>query len=908
MKIQSLFVNGCYQHTINYGNKQNDTEYFIIEYPDNEDIVLFSFSAINNTYIVETDEGQKKYSINTDGIKIDAPESQDGIKKFTISIPWVEFLENTSTPKKTSKGEQKGTPNTEPICEINEGELYENTCTIDGKDYKTIMLRTPNRNNSPLEIRVNFILDGVTKSVVIYVAQSKNIYDVMLDFGSEATQMAITPRSDAVSIDSFKHIFESIKEKYKSNEETEDSIEYYQYEPGDDKLFRTYSLVKKQIAEEEIKTLTDYIALNINGNVKDSDTSAPVHKILFTKQFNNEKGDEYIVVPNVKFSGFGGVELPTVRVGNTPRSINEIGGGGSYFLYRRGMALFLKEALDIIINDQPCNESKPCFVSFHILMPNVYQHSEILTILSLLQTDIEEIINKEEGFSKVIKGFEVTVVSESDASIMGALEFKCVSLRQRVNAGNYLLLDAGKGTLDFSLVNLRYENNGKRIYKNVWRTGIIGAGNSLTYAYLLDLLYEYLGGEDEKVNDTKLRNVLYEYFIDPGDKYLLLNLMRAVENYKKCETTEESITSRQNPSDEIDLSRFAAWIEGKDPEGNGCINKEGKARKLQHKNYVKAMITLLVDEVVAEIDRMQKGMKADNRNRIDGVIYAGRAFLLADFKEQLHEKIQEEYGVARGNANENSLDEIEFINERYAVTMKNVCLLSSSVILRGRYSRKLVSTPILCTLTNDEQNNTGEQPQNQSQNQPEQTTNPGDTPSKVKQWLKNKLENLKNIMSDSSLGEFQKGEEARGWEVGIVAKAVTLSPPLTGTRIDINDPQNEYISIGGRMYLLEGVGSGSYDVFFDGKNYLLRDQYGQKTQVLRSGAFDLRKSQFLQSSLFPNINVTEANIFIPQVVQDTLPVNNKGTDNTTGSDSGNTNSGTNENGGKSIEELVNFKR
>lgn len=69
---------------------------------------------------------------------------------------------------------------------------------------------------------------------------------------------------------------------------------------------------------------------------------------------------------------------------------------------------------------------------------------------------------------------------------------------------------------------------------------------------------------------------------------------------------------------------------------------------------------------------------------------------------------------------------------------------------------------------------------------------------------------------------------------------------------------------------------GSYDAFFDGEKYLLRGQNGGEF-YFDNPDYDLTTSPFAQSSLFPNIDVTDAHsvMLIPKVkLNENNPINN----------------------------------
>lgn len=854
MKLQNIYVNGRYEHTINYESINEQVEQFIIERITPSEVSLFTLRSKNLSYIIETEGGAKEYALVGEIVEpsVDG-EGNNAINEVTLKLKFNSSQNN----QPNNAGNLRRTHGVAKTV-IAESTHYHLCCNnvrlnVSGevKEYNVLSLEMLTGNYNAIKISATFELERSSKKLDVYVADKSEIVDVMLDFGSEATQMAVISRSNTIDLQIFTNIFSSIKDKYTSDDVPQTLTDYYQYEPGNEELFRSYSLVKKEFSNDDVNQILGDIAGGING----TDGFPSVQKVLFTKQFYNENKNDFIVAPNVKLSGFGGVKLPSVRVGDVNTPINRIGGAACFFLYRRSMALFLSEALnqaDIRQSHLNDAQKKPRFVSFHVLMPNVYKHSDVIKILRLLQNDIADIIDKKEDLKHVVKGFEVTAVSESDASIMGALTSK-----QRQNEvckpGNYLLLDAGKGTLDFSLVKCKFEEGTGYVYKNIWRSGIIGAGNSLTYAYLLALLNEYVVVNGLVCTEDALKTVLFEKCIENADVRNMLDLMRAVENYKSkpVKNAEESRKSSDDDPIEsikdINIEKFTQWI-------NEGIKGDQSAKIENGHEYIDNMIDSLIYNIMNEIDRMQNG-RNENDRKIDGVIYAGRAFLLKEFKHKLNTQIKEKYG--KGGI----LPEISFTRNYFsAATMKNVCLLCSPVIRSGCYSRKLVSTPVVCSPF------------------------AGDAPNEAPIVIQCEYE--KEDWIDKLIRFFKRSKKTEQTHESTLIGYSTLKDmmansedgksQLEGTKINITSPAKENLCIGGQIFSLSGLPRGSYDAFFDGEKYLLRGQNGGEF-YFDNPDYDLTTSPFAQSSLFPNIDVTDAHsvMLIPKVeLNENNPINN----------------------------------
>lgn len=795
MILQNLLVNGKYACTLNY-ETTDKPERFIIEKGNDAYLDLLVFPAQNNyTCYVEKESGRDYYYLNA----IDWKEKEPARYELTLT-----FESESKNPKNQNGGHNRGAQTDNQLPQIDNLIRTRKQRNQSGQlDAEEVITIAANVKNTPTCIDVTCELDGHVARICLFVGQRGNIADVVLDFGSEASQMAIFPRGETMTIDHIVDLFSEIKGDNK--EENEDFVQY----ANDNKLFRSIFYIKKEIPDAKNEIYDNpYELLNTGNDVF----------VAFAK-YGEVQDDAfkkaYFISPNVKLSTYGGIELPKIKYTHNNRTGNiAITKFHNKLFYRSNILLFLLHALNKV-ND-PFEWENATFVSFKVLMPNVYDQQEIAQTLKLLQDDIQSALNS--GKYSRIKGFELTAVSESDASLLGVF---CLlnSTAMRPNAGNYLILDAGKGTLDFSLLKIE-DNNGIRTYKNIWRSGIIGAGNSLTYGYLLAMLRQFLKetcpslpkNTDQLMKEFLWRNILGcgkddEQVTGAGDMANLANMMNSIEKYKKSEFNQKDNRSINKAAEtvndwsELQITAFSEWIK------NAIINKRPLA---YYAEYVEAIMQSLTNEVLESIQKMQKG----HTNNIDFVVFAGRAFKTKAFKDMMMKKLEE------ANKGKN-ITEICYDDEDLANPMKAICLFGGSIINEGSYSRKIIPAPLLI-----KQESTPASPQ------------------------------ADNATFEKEQSIIEKGLKYIGKKFSAHNDDETgYNLKNDGYKMDVTQ-ECTHFNLGGRIYPIPNGVSGEIRVFFDGENYIIcKDGY---TMSL-SGGVDLRIPRFLFSSFFPNVSPNSTN-------------------------------------------------
>jgi hypothetical protein len=673
-----------------------------------------------------------------------------------------------------------------------------------------------------------------TRNVKLYVSGADRIADVVLDFGSEASQMTTFKRDEAQNVNGIMPLIEDMNRLYGGESDYKNYLQYDESEKG---LYKSIFFAKKEWTREDGNNCTASILLDEESNKPIVDAKVLV---LTSKDRKEEIRHTYLNLPNVKIINFGGVREPSILYNGSSKRISDF---KNNFFYRRCINHFIFNALNSISTEDDIS-----FVTLYLLMPNIYSYNKIFDNLYWVSIDIQEML---EYFPR-IKGVEVSMISESDASLLGAI---CSMRNEALSDGNYLVLDAGKGTLDFSVLQVSSEPH--LIYKNLYRSGIVGAGNAISYAYLLAILdHFYYLNTGQHPTASNLREYIYYNVLGAseesranqgGDAFYLKELMEAVDDYKIAvgekrgiQIKEESLTNNLEDIKDVQLSTLVDYIKGlvKD-ETYQLLSEE----ELQ---YVDKTILLIVESVTSKLATM----KNKTFTSINDVIFAGRGFEYQPLKKCMINQLR-----AR-NIIDKDTNEITVANTASAATPKIICLYLSEALINGQYNNRMIVVPAVAKarIINERKPSTKS---NGSYLKRIWRRLCGDCTSEngqeiqesEKERLTLDFQNLINIVcndiyypgEDSSLNGMVKG----------------FSVPISSSR--------DLLIVGSTTYKL-GISINGEARFFYGEDKLfLRDEYKHEVHELKLGV-DLETSSLVFASLFPACNPhSKEQIFIPEI-------------------------------------------
>jgi hypothetical protein len=537
-------------------------------------------------------------------------------------------------------------------------------------------------------IKVNVTLQEenakYTACRTIFLSPAKQVDDVILDFGSEATQLSISNRGTINDVKTLVSLFEKMWGEFGESNKKEDIDMCMQRDASDGNLYRSRFFVKKKIDHSSLK--------NTKASVNPKENQ--FIKLLTLSKEGESLKENYIPLPNTKIASFGGVAVDKVDVeivqnGNTRIIGIPITNVGKNFFYRSSINAFLRKAVDEIglknlLETETPNKIR--LISFHILMPNVYDYCKIHEMLEILKKDLLDIIR---DVNSDIIGFDLTAVSESDASLLGNV---ALSRPEEFPAGRYLILDAGRGTLDFSIV--KHDNETELLpFQNLYRDGIIGAGNALTYAMLLVILEGIVSSESAGIDHTKeIQEYIFSNILGldetgkkngGGDSAKLVELMELVDKYK---IMYSDFLSNNTPYSTQGLTISNSFKE---------LRLEGLVRKIRDivengtyiedsEKYLERSMRQLVDAVIGRLN--DRFAEDGDTNKPNFVVFAGRGFMFKPFKEMMEESLTRCFP---------GIEKKHFSADQNNVSDKNVCLVIANYLKDGDYDSRLLGQPYM---------------------------------------------------------------------------------------------------------------------------------------------------------------------------------------------------------------------
>ena len=292
----------------------------------------------------------------------------------------------------------------------------------------------------------------------------------------------------------------------------------------------------------------------------------------------------------------------------------------------------------------------PAFLRLNVLMPNVYPQSKVYQVVKGLYAGF----NAMKSDYPYFQGVEIQVLSESDAAFLGARTISRWSINGQELAlkskskGYFLVIDAGKGTTDFSI--LRQQEN-QNCFDSVYRGGIPISGNAITYAFY-EAVRDYCNQYGYTLND-KLQDALED---DRGRLLQFVDILEKLKcNYTQC---------RYNAGD---MPNYQAGfrLENLIAHFNDTIIPN--RQKLPHTDlYVNAAVDHIVEWVTTELNRYCK----EHSVLFEQVMFTGRGFLFQPFRQAMETKLRE-MGVMGPEANVLCHDDDQ---------AKSICLLGSFLL------------------------------------------------------------------------------------------------------------------------------------------------------------------------------------------------------------------------------------
>ncbi|MCF0070801.1 hypothetical protein LZD49_09985 [Dyadobacter sp. CY261] len=683
----------------------------------------------------------------------------------------------------------------------------------------TVKLDASGKNQTMLTSRnvvVDHIVFRLQKGESVFLGKIKTafapttqIYDLALDFGSEASQVVVHPRAEDRSMNR-KELLQLVWENFYPG-----LVPPFHQQDADKELFRSQLFVKKEDA-----------VMEKYGKPNQAD-GADVITILTTKDKIDELKRTHALVTNSKLAHLGAYNF---RIKYRDRKSNpyraEESEFGSIALDVQQMAInhFLHALLSNIHAQK--NDENKLYVNIKLLIPNILEQALLSRLINLTYQffDQPEVIK-----TYNIGGAEVGTLSESDASFLGYWTVPDVPQ----NNANYLIVDVGKGTTDFSIIKSDNEYN----LSSEFRSGFVGAGNVISYAFIETIVVAVLGGETASWDERKkLLNIIASEQTDIAAKYNFLEIIEHFKHNFEGESSKAAKLSELIPANVVsEVKTLLAENISESSVLSVIVDALNVILKSQETirddfgfihNAVKKLVRKLKGQViVSDPENVGKDL-----GKISKIVLTGRGFLF----RMLVDEVRQEMGR---DAKGNNRIVIQDIKEISLNQLKKICLSGAFSNRKVSFDANIVGLPGLHTLT---EVNTAKGP---------------DTYTKIEKGY-GKPAHLKTTWFEDTFHAWIKDDFVYDDIDEPVAVATPTQPEILrffakGTKFAAPyNPNIHSVHISGIKYHCEGLDLGeAIDLIFDGEQFWLRTETGLKT-IAYPREF-MRNSSMVWQTLFP---------------------------------------------------------
>lgn len=474
------------------------------------------------------------------------------------------------------------------------------------------------------------------------------------DFGSEATQIRMGNTASNIQLVEAVRKIAWDKAKYEKAKPNNENEEGYWQGKTNDCFFKSKYWVNFQ---PEVTSFTDVPMQNGERTF-----------VQMLNTFDVTETKNLYPLPNLKLLELA-PDLPDNRdikfADGTPEDVKSNDGNQltNVQMQENILRLLISSFLQTLLHGIHVNSSerKRC-LQFVFLAPNVYSQERIYKIVEGVYNDFNSIKNQYAS----IKGIEVQVLSESDASFLGFVNNEVAN--DNINSGDYfLIIDAGKGTTDFSVIRAADRTK----FDSIYRFGIPASGNFITYS-----LYEALCKVPLKDDDKSVQDIVSKAMKDRNYKSLW-DLSKNLEELK----IKHSVLQENNDNDSrsiVDMTGINSYL--------GDLLKKEK-RLPNAEECIKENIKTITNKLEDSLQIIIKNRKI----RFQKVYLAGRGFCFKPFADSVRDMLMKNGLISDSN----SISQQENPDLAKSICMKGalkICLDQDSDI---NYKSMLIGSAVI---------------------------------------------------------------------------------------------------------------------------------------------------------------------------------------------------------------------
>ncbi len=596
-----------------------------------------------------------------------------------------------------------------------------------------------------------------------------NVYEIVLDFGSEACQMLIKGNEDKSG--TISKLFDKCAKHFYGLDKIPENT--YDQQDDDDNLFRSIFFP----SQNRKKGNPD-----INPILSQPGKDDPLLNFI-TERDDSNKGNR---LPNIKISNLSGENPDELNLKELHQGI---------------VMRFIHEAVMKV--EEEINTQKitgKCGIRLHLLVPNVMSQEQLSNFIDAIRKYTDDNAFREllpTTMQDVV--FDIHSYSESDASFISWL----MTPGNNPEKGDYLIIDVGKGTTDFSIIKVEDQRDAVSIY----RSGFIGAGNALSYAIFVNYVVSIWGMKAERVIEKVLKE---------SEDAMLYRLESIIEKYKK-----ESPTTKEKSETDSSHNQKA-------PEFNDKTTVETIINTIENWGYIDDHFGIIEHTIHQIIRKIVVNVK---ETQFDKVILSGRAFYYKPFLNATKIILSKLYEMKKE-------DIITLDNDK----LKTGCLSGPLSSTKVSQQSDIIGIPIAI---NSKIANSDELEDDFNDIIDELKAHKKDN---GKKWYKRIFKCRR--FSRCCLKIFQSSRKKGRHIINLDANNDAIKRIMRGElKLDRCD-KNTRFYISDDEYIAENNQSinGEYTVFFDGKEFYVRDQ---NNSIELTPQLSDSKKDMLYESLFP---------------------------------------------------------
>lgn len=633
----------------------------LIQINKNEIIKAFSLGdadvpLANCTFLASLNEHNINIIIDENLTRTSAPENEKRNPEKAISYEDLDDLEiETDTNIEEGNSEDKSQVQNLGTIEDAVNIFYkEDETSFSIKAKCTKELAQFILTQAKLSVTINYKPANIQSTFSIHLSHPNQFLGVALDFGSEASQMAVKRYSNEANLQEKKPEIENLFRNMYAYHVTkhyvprDNTIEYYQEDKGT-KFYKSLFFAKKELAgdydeQRNKKSLCEAqtnIKMMVNKKGVDNQAggiSSLIHKY---HQLPNLKivHQHYDILASLHF------DMESKR-GQAELSLGDVKSIFNNTILRTMIASFLH-------TDYIKYPDEKRFLRLVLLVPNIYDNNDVQAVQQNLDELLAELQRDE--FPQ-LSCWEVTTISESDASFIGYLGKNNHNIAK---GKDYMIIDVGKGTTDFSIV--RTGKNSINNIEPIYRNGFAGGGNLLTFSvfetllhflreqcnpnenilkYLQDKIVQTLDGDD-LLNKTLFYNEIERLKIN----FRTGNRENIYERWSKAKVADTTFANLIENN--IDFSEFIKLL-------------QQLTFGADFYNYVQEACNAIVEKTITYLKLVSENKKDFN---LAGVLLTGRTFLFKPLADAMHQRLKEEFNVS-----EHQIHQLE------GTELKDICI------------------------------------------------------------------------------------------------------------------------------------------------------------------------------------------------------------------------------------------